>query len=301
MKADEIRNIAVFGGGVMGHGIAMTCARAGYNVSICDVDQKLLDSARKLIEDGPFGLQRLVEKGRLTAEEAKSALERITYTTSPQVAVREAQIVIEAILENADIKRKLFSDLETIVSADAILATNTSTIMITELASPLRFPNRFVGMHWFSPAQVMRLIEIIKGALTSEETCSLIEAFSLKLGKVPVRANDGPGFFTTRFISAFLNEAFKLYEQGIADIKSIDKMCKLGFGFPMGPFELSDLTGLDTNLHCLDYLYGLTDDAKYKASLTLRKLVMAGYTGDRKMKSGSRGGWYDYYGLKTER
>lgn len=150
-------------------------------------------------------------------------------------------------------------------------------------------------MHWFNPAQVMKLIELIRGALTSAETMEVLKELSLRLGKVPVEASDGPGFFTSRFIVAAMLEGVRLFETGIAGIKEIDTMSRLGFGFPMGPFELMDLTGLDTTMHVGEYTYSVTADPKYKPPLALKKLVAAGYTGDCKVKHGSKGGWYDYY------
>jgi len=282
----------------MGSGIAITCSRAGYTVSICDISDEVLERTKQLIQSGRYGVQGSVDRGKITVQEAEAILDRINYSTSLEVSAKEADIVIEAVTEDAAVKKKVLSDLEHIVSPNTVLASNTSGIMISELASALSAPERFIGMHWFWPAQVMKPIEIVKGFLTSEETCSLVEAFSIKLGKTPVvRVSDGPGFFTTRFIFAFLNEAFNLFELGISNIKDIDEMCKSAFGFPMGPFELSDGIGLDTNLHGLEYLYEVTGDLKYKPSVTLKKMVQSGFIGDPKVKIGSRGGWYTYYGV----
>ncbi|MGQ9676161.1 MAG: 3-hydroxyacyl-CoA dehydrogenase family protein [Chloroflexota bacterium] len=295
MRLDDVKRITVIGGGVMGHGIAMTCARAGYRTTVVDIKQELLDNTKNLIENGPFGLRKQVEKGKMTAEQAQGILGNLNYTTDLAAAVGDVQFVIEAVTENVGVKAKVFANVEESAPGDAILASNTSGIMITELSRSLKRKDRMVGMHWFSPAQVMKLIEVVPGAETSEETLQVTMELSRKLGKVPVKANDGPGFYTTRFIANFLAEGVLLFEQGIADIPAIDEMTKLAFGFPMGPFELMDLIGLDTIFHIYEYLFEVTGDSKYKPPLALRKLYLAGYYGDKRTKPGSAGGWYDYY------
>ena len=295
MELDDIKRIAVIGGGVMGHGIAMTCARAGYHTTVVDIKQELLDNTKNLIENGPFGLQKQVEKGRMTQEQARSITANVHYSLDLAAAVKDAQFVIEAVTEDVGVKAKVFANVEEAAPSDAILASNTSGIMITELSRRLKRKDRMVGMHWFSPAQVMKLIEVVPGAATSEQTLQTTIELSRKLGKVPIKANDGPGFYTTRFIANFLAEGILLFEQGIADIPAIDAMTKLAFGFPMGPFELMDMIGLDTIFHIYEYLHQVTGDSKYKPPLALRKLYLAGYYGDKRTKPGSAGGWYDYY------
>jgi len=199
------------------------------------------------------------------------------------------------VTENANLKKKIFAELDRICKPETIIASNTSAIMISDLATAVERKDKFIGMHWFNPAPVMKLIEIIRGALTSDETFNLTVELSKKMGKIPIEAGDGPGFFTTRFINSWLVEAIRLFELGIGGIKEIDEMCKLAFGFPMGPFELMDLIGLDTVLHIAEYMYEETKESHYAAPITLKKLVLSGYIG---RKPGSRGGWYDFYGIE---
>ena len=300
MKIEDIKVIGVIGAGVMGHGIAQVCARSGYKVILADVKDEFLKKAMELIKSGPFGLTRLVEKGKIKPEQVDEIIGRIKPTTDLN-ELKEAQYVIEAIPEDPELKKKVFKQVDEIVPPETIIASNTSSIMITELATAVKRPEKFIGMHWFNPPPVMRLIEVIRGALTSDETFNITVELSKKLDKVPIEANDGPGFFTSRFIANWLSEAIRLFEQGIAGIKEIDDMCKMAFGFPMGPFELSDLIGLDTLLHVCDYVYDKTKDSRYLAPLTLRKLVTAGFLGDPRTKPGSRGGFYDYFKIQKKK
>jgi len=294
MKLEDIKVIGVVGAGVMGHGIAQVAARTGYGVVMVDVSEEVLKKAMELIESGPFGLKRLVEKGKMSEDEAKAVMSRIKTSTSLE-ALKDADFVIEAVTEKADLKKKIFAELDKICKPETIIASNTSAIMISDLATAVERKDRFIGMHWFNPAPVMKLIEVIRGALTSDETFNLTVELSKKMGKVPIEAGDGPGFFTTRFINSWLVEAIRLFEIGIGGIKEIDEMCKLAFGFPMGPFELMDLIGLDTVLHIAEYMYEETKEKHYAAPITLKKLVLSGYVG---RKPGSRGGWYDFYGIE---
>ncbi|WP_456468567.1 3-hydroxyacyl-CoA dehydrogenase NAD-binding domain-containing protein [Archaeoglobus sp.] len=294
LKMEDIKVIGIVGAGVMGHGIAQVAARTGYDVILVDISEDVLKKALEMIESGPFGLKRLVEKGKMTEEEARECMSRIKVSTSLE-SLKDADFVIEAVTENADLKKKIFAQLDKICKPEAIIASNTSAIMISDLATAVERKDKFIGMHWFNPAPVMKLIEVIRGALTSDETFNLTVELSKKFGKIPIEAGDGPGFFTTRFINSWLVEAVRLFEIGIGGIKEIDEMCKLAFGFPMGPFELMDLIGLDTALHIAEYLYDETSERHYAPPVTLKKLVMSGYIG---RKPGSRGGWYDFYGIE---
>ncbi|WP_290623530.1 MULTISPECIES: 3-hydroxyacyl-CoA dehydrogenase NAD-binding domain-containing protein [unclassified Archaeoglobus] len=294
MKLEDVRVIGVIGAGVMGHGIAQVAARSGYDVVMVDVSEEVLRKAMELIESGPFGLKRLVEKGKMSEEEAKQCLDRIKTSTSLE-SLKDADFIIEAVTENADLKKKIFSELDKICKPETIIASNTSAIMISDLATAVERKDKFVGMHWFNPAPVMKLIEVIRGAMTSDETFNLTVELSKKMGKIPIEAGDGPGFFTTRFINSWLVEAIRLFEIGVGGIREIDEMCKLAFGFPMGPFELMDLIGLDTVLHIAEYMYEETKEQHYAAPITLKKLVFSGYLG---RKPGSKGGWYDFYGIE---
>ena len=294
MKLVDIKVIGVVGAGVMGHGIAQVAARTGYDVVMVDVSKEVLKKAMELIESGPFGLKKLVEKRKISEDEAKAVMERIKTSTSLE-ALKDADFVIEAVTEKADLKKKIFAELDKICKPGTIIASNTSAIMITDLATAVERKDKFIGMHWFNPAPVMKLIEVVRGALTSDETFNLTVELSKKFGKIPIEAGDGPGFFTTRFINSWLVEAVRLFEMGIGGIKEIDEMCKLAFGFPMGPFELMDLVGLDTMLHIAEYLYEETQEKHYAPPITLKKLVLSGYVG---RKPGSKGGWYEFYGIK---
>ena len=295
MRVEDVRKIGVVGAGVMGHGIAQVCARTGFNVYLLDVNMDILERALKLIREGPFGLMRLVERGRLTLDQVNDIMSRIRVTTSYDDLCLDVDVVIEAVPENVDLKKKVFRILDEKCPERTVLASNTSGIMITDLASAVKRKDRFIGMHWFNPAPVMPLIEVVRGALTSDETFNLIVELSRKLGKTPIEARDGPGFYTTRFITAYLLEAVRMFEAGIAGIREIDEMTKLAFNHPMGPFQLMDLIGLDTVYHISEYLYSILREPQYKPPITLMKLVLSGYIGDPRLKPGSRGGWYSYF------
>jgi 3-hydroxybutyryl-CoA dehydrogenase len=295
LRVEDVRKIGVVGAGVMGHGIAQVCARTGFNVYLLDVNMDILEKALKLIREGPFGLMKLVEKGRLTLDQVNDIMSRIKVTTSYDDLCLDVDVVIEAVPENVDLKKKVFRILDEKCPERTVLASNTSGIMITDLASAVKRKDRFIGMHWFNPAPVMPLIEVVRGALTSDETFNLIVELSRKLGKTPIEARDGPGFYTTRFITAYLLEAVRMFEAGIAGIREIDEMTKLAFNHPMGPFQLMDLIGLDTVYHISEYLYSILREPQYKPPITLMKLVLSGYIGDPRLKPGSRGGWYSYF------
>jgi len=295
MKIKDIQVIGVVGSGTMGHGIAQTCSQTGYQVYIIDVSMKILQKALQSIKQGSFGLGKLVEKGKLSNNQVSEIMKRIKTTTDYDEFSKNVDIVIEAVPENPELKKKIFKLLDEKCPEKTILASNTSGIMITELAASVKRKDKFIGMHWFNPAPVMPLIEIVKGFVTSNETLNLVLEFSKKLGKIPIEAKDGPGFYTTRFITAYLFEAIRLFEERTADIKGIDEMTKYAFRHPMGPFELMDLIGLDTMLHIGEYTYNVTQEPRYKPPLTLRKLVLSGYLGNPRFKPGSKGGWHDYF------
>ncbi len=295
MKIEDVEVIGVVGAGTMGHGIAQTCSQMGYVVYLMDVDKRILEKALRLVKEGPFGLMKLVEKGKLNPNQVDEIIGRIKTTTDYDEFCTKADLVIEAVPEDPKLKKKIFKVLDEKCPEKTVFASNTSGIMITELATDVKRKDRFVGMHWFNPASVMPLIEVVRGTLTSNETFNLIIELSKKLVKIPIEAKDGPGFYTTRFITAYLFEAVRIFEAGLADIKSIEEMTKLAFRHPMGPFELMDLIGLDTMLHIGEYIYNLTWEPQYKPPLVLRKLVLSGYIGDARFKPGSRGGWLDYF------
>ncbi|RJX15459.1 3-hydroxyacyl-CoA dehydrogenase [Candidatus Bathyarchaeota archaeon] len=297
MKLEDVKKIVVLGSGIMGSGIAEVCARAGYQVALVDISDELL---KKGLDRIKASMGKAVEKGKLSKEDAEAAYARIKPTTSLEEACKDADVVIEAIPEDMELKKKVFKQLDEICPERTIFASNTSSLMITDMASATKRPDRFIGMHWFNPAPIMKLIEIIRGALTSDETYNLIKALSEKLGKITATAMDAPGFFTSRIISLWLLEALKCLEEGIATVKDIDLMCKLAFGHPMGPFELLDLIGLDTALHIIEYLHKELGDPRYTPPLILKKMVMAGYLGDPRLKPGSKGGIYDYFKIPKQ-
>ena len=294
LKIEDVQTIGVVGAGIMGHGIAQTCAQSGYSVRLLDVNQEILEQGLKSIREGPFGLMKLVEKGKLNADQIDEIMKRIRVTTNYDEFSAQINVVVEAVPENSELKRKIFRLLDEKCSDETVFASNTSGIMIAELATAVMRKDRFVGMHWFNPAPVMPLIEVVEGPLTSDETLNLVVELSRKLGKTPIEAKDGPGFYTTRFITAYLFEAIRLLEAGVADMNGIDEMTKLAFRHPMGPFELMDLIGLDTTLHIGEYIHSITLEPQYRPPLILRKLVLSGYLGNPRHKPGSKGGWKDY-------
>ncbi|MBS7248324.1 MAG: 3-hydroxyacyl-CoA dehydrogenase NAD-binding domain-containing protein [Candidatus Jordarchaeales archaeon] len=299
MKIEDVKVIGVLGAGAVGHGIAQVCARSGFNVLLFSRSEETLRKALYLIRSGAFGLDKLVEKGRLTVEEADAVMSRIKTTTSMR-DFGDVDFVIEAVPEDVEVKKKAFSELDEICKEDVVFASNTSAIMISDLASSVKRKDKLIGMHWFNPAPVMKLIEVVRGVLTSDETFKLTVELVKKLGKTPIEAKDSPGFFTTRFMMCWFMEAIRLLEAGVAGVREIDEMCKLAFGFPMGPFELMDFTGLHTALQVSEYIYRETREKRYAPPVTLKKLVISGYTGDPKFNPGSRGGWYEYFGVKRE-
>ena len=291
----EIKKIAVVGAGIMGNGIAQVCAQAKYDVTMTDIQQKFVDNG---LENINKSLARMVKSGKVNEGEAAEIFKRIKGTISLKDAVKDADVIIEAVYEDLDVKKKVFKEIEEYCQPTAILASNTSGLMITEIASDLKRPENFVGMHWFMPPAMMKCIEMIKGTLTSDETSKAIYDLSIKLGKEPLYANDVPGFFTTRYINSYLLEAVRLFEANVVGIKEMDTMCKTAFGWPMGPIELMDAVGFDTVIHVAAYLYKETGDPKFVAPMTLKKLVKAGYTGK---KPGSKGGFYDYYKISRDK
>ncbi len=299
MKLENVKTIGVVGAGTMGHGIAQTCSRAGFPVILIDVNREVLGKALQSIKEGAFGLKKLVAKDKLTQNQANEIMKRIKITTDYDEFSESVDLVIEAVPEDLNLKKKIFKLLDDKCPKKTVIASNTSGIMITQLAEAVKRKDRFIGMHWFNPAPVMPLIEIIRGFVTSDQTFHLIAELSKKLGKHPIEATDGPGFYTTRFITAYLFEAIRLFEAQVADVTAIDEMTKMAFRHPMGPFELMDLIGLDTMLHIGEYIYGITKESHYKPPLVLKKLVMSGYLGNPRFKPGSNGGWRDYFkGIK---
>ena len=280
-----MKNIVVIGGGTMGNGIAHTAAATGFDVTLVDVTDSLLERAVSTITTN---LQRGVDKGKMTAEERDAVLARIKPTTDVSTVV-DADIVIEAIIERLEAKIELFAKLDQITGGDCILASNTSSISITRIAAATKRPDKVIGMHFMNPVPVMTLVEVIRGIATSDETWQKVEDLARRMGKTPIEVNDYPGFISNRVLMPMINEAiFSLYE-GVATREAIDGVMKLGMNHPMGPLTLADFIGLDVCLAILRVLEQGFGDPKYRPCPLLVKMVDAGWLGK---KSGR--GFYEY-------
>ncbi len=268
----------------MGQGIALVCASAKYDVLLYDISDELIAKGLSGIE---ASLNTSVKKGKMSAELMKKALSRIK--PEPNLEKLKADVIIEAVVENPEIKKEIFSTLERVNKKDSILTTNTSSIPVTQIASALKIPARFAGLHFFNPAHIMKLVEIIRGINTSDATVDCLNEFAEKLGKVAVLAKDSPGFIVNRVARHFYVESLKVLEENVADVKTIDTLMRAS-GFKMGPFELMDLIGVDTNFSVTKSVYnGFHQDSKFRPSRMQQQKVEAGHLGK---KSGK--GFYDY-------
>jgi 3-hydroxybutyryl-CoA dehydrogenase len=276
-----LKKIGVVGAGIMGSGIAQICAQAGYEVIMRDIDTKFLEKGMDAIQKS---LSKFVEKGKIKVDEKKSILSRIK-TTLNLSDLSDVDYIIEAIPEDLELKKKLFAELDNICQSNTIFGTNTSSLSITELASATKRADRFIGIHFFNPPQLMKLVEIIRGYQTSDETFDITKQLCIKLGKDTTLSNDYPGFVTTRMVALICNEACWMLYEGVASKEDIDNAIKLGLNHPMGPLALADLIGLDTVLNILNRLYTGFNDMKYRPCPLLKNLVAAGNLG-RKTKSG---------------
>jgi 3-hydroxybutyryl-CoA dehydrogenase len=270
-----IEKIGVVGAGTMGNGIAQVFAVAGYDVVMRDINQELVARGVKTIEKN---LDRLIARGKLAAEEKEKALARIRTTTTLE-PFADRDLVIEAIVENAEIKAKLFRDLDQVCSGDAIFATNTSSISITKVAAASKLPNRVIGMHFFNPVPVMQLVEIIRALQTDDAVVAQIEAISRAIGKTPHTVKDSYGFVVNRVLIPMINEAINCLYEGLTSPEDIDAVMKIGANHPMGPLALADLIGLDVILDIMETLNKGFDDPKYRPSPLLKQMVDAGYLG----------------------
>ncbi|SEA86417.1 3-hydroxybutyryl-CoA dehydrogenase [Bacillus nitratireducens] len=270
-----VQKIVVIGAGQMGSGIAQVCAMAGYDVKIQDLKQEQLDRGLAIITKN---LVRQVEKGRMKEEEKEGTLNRLTVTLDLD-CVKEADLVIEAAVEKMDIKKKIFANLDEIAPEHAILATNTSSLPITEIAAVTKRPEKVIGMHFMNPVPVMKLVEIIRGLATDDAVYETIEDITKKIGKVPVEVNDFPGFVSNRILLPMVNEAIYTLYEGVATKEAIDEVMKLGMNHPMGPLTLADFIGLDTCLYIMEVLHEGLGDSKYRPCPLLRKYVNAGWLG----------------------
>ncbi|MBC2687748.1 3-hydroxybutyryl-CoA dehydrogenase [Bacillus toyonensis] len=270
-----VQKIVVIGAGQMGSGIAQVCAMAGYDVKIQDLKQEQLDRGLAIITKN---LVRQVEKGRMKEEEKEETLNRLTVTLDLD-CVKEADLVIEAAVEKMDIKKKIFANLDEIAPDHTILATNTSSLPITEIAAVTKSPEKVIGMHFMNPVPVMKLVEIIRGLATDDAVYETIEDITKKIGKVPVEVNDFPGFVSNRILLPMINEAIYTLYEGVATKEAIDEVMKLGMNHPMGPLTLADFIGLDTCLYIMEVLHEGLGDSKYRPCPLLRKYVNAGWLG----------------------
>ena len=280
-----MKKIVVIGGGTMGLDIAQVFAKKGFDVVVRDINDDIIKASEGRLNKG---LDKLVSKGKMDEAKKADILAHMTFTTDLNMAA-DADLVVEAAIENLDIKKSIFAELDKICKPETILATNTSSISITAIAAATKRPDKFIGMHFFNPATVMKLVEVIRGAHTSDETYKAVADLSVEIGKEPVEVNEAPGFVVNKILIPMINEAADLLYTGVASAEGIDTAMKLGANHPMGPLALGDLIGLDVCLAIMDVLYNETHDPKYRASLLLRKMVRAGKLG---RKTGV--GFYDY-------
>jgi 3-hydroxybutyryl-CoA dehydrogenase len=281
-----MKNVAVIGAGTMGNGIAHTFAQKDFKVQLIDISRQSLDRGIATISKN---LDRMVAKERITAADKERTLNNITTFTDLETGVKYASLVVEAATENVALKLKIFRDLEKYCPDDTILASNTSSISITEIAAVTSRPEMVIGMHFMNPVPIMKLVEIIKGYSTSDETYKTVEEISIKLGKTPVEVNDYPGFVANRILMPMINEAIETLYNGVAGVKEIDTVMMLGMAHPMGPLALADFIGLDVCLSILNVMYDGFKNPKYAPCPLLVNMVMAGKLG---AKSGE--GFYDY-------
>jgi 3-hydroxybutyryl-CoA dehydrogenase len=285
MPSADIHNVAVLGCGLMGAGIAQVCAAAGYTTIVRDVDESLLARGRASVQKS---LAKLVEKGKLAPADRDAALARLSYTTD-LAAVSKADLVIEAVTEDLAVKNRLWAELDRLCGPSAIFASNTSSLPIGAMAAVTGRPDRFVGLHFFNPVPLMPLVEVVRAATTSPETFERSLAFARSLGKETVVARDTPGFLVNLLLVPYLLDAVRALEGGVGTVADIDTAMRLGCGYPMGPFTLLDVVGLDTTLRIAEIMYGAYQDSRYLAPALLRRMVAEERYGRKTGK-----GFYDY-------
>ena len=290
----EIKKVGVLGCGLMGSGIAQVAAMAGFGVTVFEVEQKFLDKGFAGIEKSLAKFaERPPEKGGITAQQKDQIRARLKGTTNKQ-DLADCEILIEAIIENVEEKKKMYASLDGIVKKDAIFASNTSSISITELLTSTKRPERFIGLHFFNPVPLMKLVEVVRTIATAPEVYDAACEFAKKLGKTPVRTRDKTGFIVNRLLVPYLLDAIRAYEEGVGSIDDIDNAMKLGCGYPMGPFTLLDFVGLDTTYYITHVMYDEFKERRFESPPLLRRLVMAGWYGRKTGK-----GFYDYSDLNN--
>ncbi len=272
----EVKKICVLGAGLMGAGIVQVAAETGLEVSMRDIEDRFVQGGLNTIRKN---FERAVSKGKMTKEQVDGLLSKIRGVVDLGAAVKDADIVIEAVVENMELKKQVFKELDQLCGKETILASNTSGLSITEIASVTKRPEKVIGMHFFNPVPVMKLVEIIKGQSTTEETFGVIKALAEKMGKTPIVVNEAPGFAVNRILAPMINEAIFVLQEGIASAEDIDKGMMLGANHPIGPLALADLVGLETLLMVQENLYRELGDSKYRPCPLLRKMVRAGHFG----------------------
>lgn len=281
----EIKKIGVVGAGTMGNGIAHVSALSGYQTVMVDIDQTYLDHGLNTIKTN---LDRQLKKGTINSQQVLDTIKRVSLSVSLEV-LKDCDILIEAVIENSEVKKKLFSELSGMVPDSTILASNTSTISITEIAGVTRNPERVIGMHFMNPVPMMQLVEMVRGLQTSDETIRQVKALAESMGKIPFLVHDSPGFVSNRILMPMINEAIFALQEGVADASSIDSILKLGMSHPMGPLALADFIGLDVCLSIMEVLQKDFGDTKYRPAPLLKRMVAAGYLGKK-----SKRGFYQY-------
>lgn len=284
-----IKKVGVIGCGLMGSGIAQVSAMAGYDVIVLETEQKAIDKGFAGIEKSLGKLtEKPIDKGGITAEQKSAAQGRMKGTLDKQ-DLADCDLIVEAIIENVEIKKKMYADLDAIVKKDCIFATNTSSISVTDLMAATKRPERFIGLHFFNPVPLMKLVEVVKTIATAPEVFDEAVEFGKKVGKVPVRTSDKTGFIVNRLLVPYLLDAIRAYEEGVGSISDIDNAMKLGCGYPMGPFTLLDFVGLDTTYYITHVMFDEFKERRFASPALLKRMVAAGWYG---RKSGK--GFYDY-------
>ncbi len=284
--ATEIINVTILGAGLMGTGIAQVVAVGGYMVSVYDIAEIILEKSKSTIEKQ---LNKEVAKSRMTEDNTKNTIERILFTMDLKTAVGNADYIIEAVPENLDLKKKVFSEVDKLAKKNAIFASNTSELSIALLAEATNRKDLVIGTHWFYPPHIMKLIEVVVTPLTSDDTLKTTLSFCKKIGKETVVCKDVPGFITSRAISALITECMRLYDEGVASFEDIDKAMRLGFNHPIGPFQLTDMSGVDVVFHSIESLGKTYGNERFKPSDKMVELIKAGNLGQKTGK-----GFYDY-------
>jgi len=285
MKSEDIKTVGVAGAGSMGSGIIQVAAQAGYDVKVFDLNEAMLEKAQKTIATS---LDRFIKKGTLTEEQKQQVLGRISFSTAIE-PLGEAQLIIEAVFESLEVKKELFTKLDAICGENTIYATNTSSIAITEMAALVKRPGQFVGMHFFNPVPMMKLVEIIPGLQTDPASVEIAKEVATKMGKTFITCKDTPGFVVNRLFVPYILDATRILEEGVASAEDIDTAMKLGCGFPMGPFELQDFAGVDIGYHVGNIFYDYMKEERFNPPGLMRNMIKAGHVG---RKAGR--GFYDY-------